>query len=201
MPKLIFIGEEFSGRVYDLILEKTTVGRSDHNTLVIRDGSVSHTHCEILTHGPEVIVRDLDSANGTFVDGVRLDKQGQVKSGQVVRFGAVEARLDLEPPTSDESATDMTAVHAMSRAMRDQRRAQKNPKPADPSMRLEPDGLNTGSGDEIAVLPREPIREEKPVPELSVSPPAKSSKTTVVVFTAVLVLAIAALIWWILGGH
>ena len=89
MPKLIFIDKNFSGQVYELVLEKTTVGRSDQNTLVIHDNSLSAAHCEILVNGPEVIVRDLNSRNGTFVDGSRLNKQSGVRSGQTVRFGSV----------------------------------------------------------------------------------------------------------------
>src|SRR5947207_14315734 len=96
MAKLVFIDKNFSGKVYELMLEKTTVGRGDQNTLVIRDNSLSSRHCEILMNGPEIIVRDLDSLNGTFVDGIRLNKQSQAKSGQTVRFGNVEARLELE---------------------------------------------------------------------------------------------------------
>src|SRR5260370_20998316 len=99
MAKLIFTDPNFSGKVYELMLEKTTVGRGDHNTLVIRDKSLSSSHCEILTNGPEVIVRDLDSSNGTFVNGARLNKQRQVKSGQTVRFGSLEAPLELDPGT------------------------------------------------------------------------------------------------------
>src|SRR5207248_921790 len=86
MAKLIFTDPNFSGRAYELALEKTTVGRGEQNTLVIRDNSVSLAHCEILMHGSEIIVRDLDSSNGTFVQGIRLNKQSQVKSGQTVRF-------------------------------------------------------------------------------------------------------------------
>src|SRR5437588_10927892 len=95
MAKLIFLDDTFSGRAYELMLEKTTVGRGDQNTLVIRDGSLSATHCEILMNGSEIIVRDLDSLNGTFVDGAKLNKQSQLKSGQTVRFGSVAARLGL----------------------------------------------------------------------------------------------------------
>src|SRR2546428_13236852 len=84
MAKLIFIDQRFAGRVYELVLEKTTVGRGDQNTLTIRDRSLSASHCEILTYGSEVIVRDLNSRNGTFVQGVRLNQQSQVKSGQTV---------------------------------------------------------------------------------------------------------------------
>src|SRR4051794_35895657 len=110
MAKLVFTDKNFSGRTYELVLEKTTVGRGDQNTLVIRDGSLSAMHCEILMHGSEIIIRDLDSRNGTFVDGVRLNKQSQAKSGQAVRFGSVEARLELEPGQSENDTAEITAV-------------------------------------------------------------------------------------------
>ena len=63
MAKLIFLGEKFAGRVYEFAVEKTTVGRGDHNTLTIHHPSVSYSHCEILDYGTEVIVRDLGSSN------------------------------------------------------------------------------------------------------------------------------------------
>ena len=62
MARLVFIGENLKGRVYDLVVDQTTVGRDEPNTLVIRDDSVSTRHCEILVYGTEVIVRDLGSA-------------------------------------------------------------------------------------------------------------------------------------------
>lgn len=138
MAKLIFIGEHFAGRVYELTLEKTTVGRGHGNILVIHNPSVSIMHCEILVHGPEVIVRDLGSANGTFVNRMRLHhQQFQLKSGQVVRFGPVEARLELDPSDDDFGASDITAVHEHTRVLRDQRREENHPKAADPSMMLD----------------------------------------------------------------
>ena len=126
MAKLVFIGENLKGRVFELVLEQTTVGRDESNTLVIRDDSISTHHCEILVWGLEVIVRDLGSTNGTFVDGLRLhDQQCQVKSGQIVQFGSVPARLEIEGPCSTGSATDVTAVYELSRLARDQQKKRK----------------------------------------------------------------------------
>ncbi len=114
MAKLIFTNQDHAGRAYELTLEKTTVGRGDQNTLAIADGSLSAVHCEILVNGPEVIVRDLGSRNGTFVNGAKLvNQQSQLKSGQTVRFGAVEARLELDSPPAEDTASDITAIHTM----------------------------------------------------------------------------------------
>ena len=126
MAKLIFLGEKFAGRVYEFAIEKTTVGRGDHNTLTIQDPSVSHSHCEILVYGTEVIVRDLGSSNGTVVDGKRLqkDQQHPLESGQVVRFGLIEARLDLSVEADSDTVTGWTAMHSHVRHLSDK------PKPA-----------------------------------------------------------------------
>src|SRR5690349_13771912 len=131
MAKLIFIDREFSGQAYELIIEKTTVGRADHNTLVLRHDTVSSQHCEILANGPEVIVRDLGSRNGTFVNGARFQGQRQVKSGQTIRFGNVEARLEIELDSSYDPDTSETAVHLHQKLMRGANKERKpTPQPA-----------------------------------------------------------------------
>lgn len=116
MAKLIFLTPEFAGRVHELAEGTTTVGRSSDNLLVLSDPSVSAGHGEILVHGPEVIVRDLGSRNGTVVEGRRLvHGQTQVLSGQVVRFGRVEVRLELDPPAWTDPETAVTAFHLLDR--------------------------------------------------------------------------------------
>jgi predicted component of type VI protein secretion system len=118
MAKLIFSGDKFPGRVYELALAKTTVGRGDQNTLVLHDPSVSHTHCEIHVFGDEVIVRDLGSKNGTFAKGVRLHKQQRpLQHGDIVKFGDVAARLELDQPS--DTVTDFTAVHDYAQYLRE----------------------------------------------------------------------------------
>ena len=138
MAKLIFIDKNFSGQVYELVLERTTVGRGEQNTLVIPDNSLSATHCEILVNASEVIVRDLNSRNGTFVNGVRLkNQQSELRQGQTVRFGSVEARLDLELVYDNGPASEPSGSYAHDRFIREQeRRAQERPKPTNASKHL-----------------------------------------------------------------
>jgi predicted component of type VI protein secretion system len=139
MAKLIFIDNNFIGQVYELVLEKTTVGRCAQNTLVIRDDSLSSVHCEILVNGPEVIVRDLDSGNGTFVNGVRIkNEQCQLKHGQKVRFGSVEARLELEPAFDDESISEISAIYSHRRALGALSQAPQRTQPTNASKHIEP---------------------------------------------------------------
>ncbi len=200
MPKLIFVGEPFAGRIYDLMVEKTTVGRGDQNTLVLHHGSVSQTHGEIIWNGPEVIVHDLGSANGTFIDGKRIAKQAPVNSGQIVRFGSVEARLELDPPRRSDDTTFETAVFEMRQVQSDQRREKNNPKPGSPAMTLD-SGSGSDAGDHTSILTR-PL---EPLPPLAQVEPARARKSGLsgpvkLTVVGVAVVLIVLLCWVILKG-
>ena len=202
MTKLIFTDQNHAGRVYELTLEKTTVGRSDQNTLSIPDASLSAQHCEILVNGPEVIVRDLGSRNGTFVNGTRLtNQQSQLKSGQTVRFGSVEARLELDGhgEASDDTASEMTAVHAMGRIMREQKKERENPRPADASMKLasaDPSVIE----DHTVTVQAQPKAKEPPAPTVQLPAENPSAKTSMIPVLVIAVLALGLIVllwlWW-----
>ncbi len=84
-----------TGHRQELTAEKTTIGRVDDNTFPIVEASVSSHHCEILLRGSEVVVRDLNSTNGTFISGEKITER-TLKPGQILRLGQVELRLEAE---------------------------------------------------------------------------------------------------------
>jgi predicted component of type VI protein secretion system len=61
-------------------------------------------------YGSEVIVRERGSKNGTFVNGVRVEAQSGIRHGESVRFGKVEARVEISDSESDLS-TAATAFY------------------------------------------------------------------------------------------
>ena len=201
MAKLIFIGEKFNGRVYEFAGEKTTVGRGDHNTLTIHDSSVSHSHAEVLVYGTEVIVRDLGSSNGTYVNGVRLQaQQRSLLAGQIVEFGSVLALLELESPSASDTATDITAMHSYVRHLRDEPEASK--KPASASMTLDA-GMPSATTDHTLMVPRPPLAEAtapSPTPDKANKPGTASNITVTVLIVAVVALGLAVLLWLAFGG-
>ena len=93
MPRLVLLSEGFAGRTYDLKVDRTTVGRVSDNAFEIPEASVSSHHAEILLKGNEVVVRDLDSTNGTFINGERIT-EAVLQPGQTLRFGTIELKLD-----------------------------------------------------------------------------------------------------------
>ena len=205
MANLIFTNQNHAGRTYELTLGRTTVGRGDQNILVISDASLSAQHCEILVNGAEVIVRDLGSRNGTFVNGVKLtNQQSQLRSGQTVRFGSVEARLELngQGGASDDTSSEMTAVHAMGRIMRDARREREKPKPEDPSMKLD-SSAPSGDGDQtvtsIPATPRVPSAAPARPEPVAAREPETPSRTKAIVIAIAIAAGLVVLLWWWLG--
>src|SRR6266566_4681547 len=82
------------------------LGRNEQNDLPINDPTVSGFHCEIAFEQDTVIVRDLGSTNGTFINSVPI-RQAILEPGQTLRLGRVELFFpaDAPPPTTTVSGS------------------------------------------------------------------------------------------------
>jgi predicted component of type VI protein secretion system len=94
MARLVILSEGFTGKACELTVDKTTIGRVDDNTFPIPEGSVSSHHCEVLLRGGDIVIHDLNSTNGTFVNGHQVSGEAVLKPGQILRLGQVEMRLE-----------------------------------------------------------------------------------------------------------
>jgi predicted component of type VI protein secretion system len=112
MARLVILSEGLTGKAHELAVEKTTIGRVDDNTFPIPEGSVSSHHCEVLVRGAEVIIRDLSSTNGTFINGHQITGEAPIKPGQILRLGQVELRLEETGPqkAAPKKLPDQTMV-------------------------------------------------------------------------------------------
>jgi pSer/pThr/pTyr-binding forkhead associated (FHA) protein len=95
MAKLVVLNAGLSGRSHELTVDKTTIGRVDDNTFQIAEASVSSHHCEVFVRGTDVVVKDLNSTNGTFLNGEKVSEV-VLKPGQTLRLGQVELRLETD---------------------------------------------------------------------------------------------------------
>src|SRR5437870_209879 len=68
-PKLVAIAGPLKGSVIPLTDAETIIGRDPANAVSIHDPLVSRRHCSIRGRGVAMEVSDLDSLNGTFVNG------------------------------------------------------------------------------------------------------------------------------------
>ena len=71
------------------------IGRADYNDLVVPDPSVSTSHAKLQRREGVWVLTDLDSTNGTFVDGDRVRGEAPLAPGASVQFGDVQ--LVFEP--------------------------------------------------------------------------------------------------------
>jgi pSer/pThr/pTyr-binding forkhead associated (FHA) protein len=83
----VFLSEE-NPTSHELIEDKITVGRLADNSISIVDDSVSSHHAELYVDGDNVRLQDLDSTNGTFVNGERVG-EAILRHGDEVRFGSI----------------------------------------------------------------------------------------------------------------
>lgn len=80
---------------HELTEEVATIGRSPENTIHIVDPSVSGRHAQLQIAGDSYELRDLDSTNGTRVNGEAITT-APLRPGDVIRFGKVEACFECE---------------------------------------------------------------------------------------------------------
>ena len=83
------------GEPYRFALEKEviTIGRSKKNDLVLADQWLSRIHAEIRRDSSRHFIRDLDSRNGTYVNGMRLSQRVPLQNGDVVTLGDQQIRF------------------------------------------------------------------------------------------------------------
>jgi pSer/pThr/pTyr-binding forkhead associated (FHA) protein len=93
MAKLVILTQGLTGRAHELSVDRTTIGRVDDNLFQIAEASVSSHHCEVHLRGNEVLIRDLNSTNGTFINNEKI-AESVLKPGQTLRLGNVELKLE-----------------------------------------------------------------------------------------------------------
>jgi DNA-binding NtrC family response regulator len=82
-----------SSRSVESSSDRCSIGLHPSNDMNLEDPTVSRFHCEILMDDAGARVRDLDSRNGTIVDGVTV-KEAFLRSGSLLSVGRVTVRFD-----------------------------------------------------------------------------------------------------------
>ena len=119
--RLTLVEGEGPSRPFTSTGQPASIGSHPSNHLVVKDPTVSRFHCEMACAPEGVKVRDLDSRNGTFIDGVRI-KEAFIAPGSVLRLGRVALRFEVSTKTSPPAASDKTQFGSLvgtSAAMRE----------------------------------------------------------------------------------
>jgi pSer/pThr/pTyr-binding forkhead associated (FHA) protein len=91
--RLVITGGAKEGVEVPLTGEELTIGRASESGLVIRDDYTSTYHARLLHWAEGWVVQDLDSTNGTFLDGKRVTVPTQIPLGSTVKIGTTSFEL------------------------------------------------------------------------------------------------------------
>ncbi|MBP5247441.1 MAG: GGDEF domain-containing protein [Fibrobacter sp.] len=102
-PHLIVLYPQTSFRQIPLMRGKSVIGRGTEADIRLEDEMISRKHSEISWDGTKITLRDLDSTNGTFVDGVALTTHPKmVFPENRLQIGKMVLKIDFKEP-SDEA--------------------------------------------------------------------------------------------------
>lgn len=85
-----------AGKEIKIPTPKCLIGRGEDCHLRPQSEAVSRRHCEILTTENEVVVRDLNSRNGTYVNEERVGAEAVLLHGDILRVGPLQFELIIE---------------------------------------------------------------------------------------------------------
>lgn len=75
---------------------RVSIGRFSKNQIVLDyDRSVSGRHCEICLDGTTFRIRDLNSRNKTYVDGIQVAGEAEISSGSTIKLGRLELLVEI----------------------------------------------------------------------------------------------------------
>jgi pSer/pThr/pTyr-binding forkhead associated (FHA) protein len=98
--KLKILKGPSQGKEVKIPSPKCLIGREEGCHLRAQSDAVSRRHCVIIISENEVVVRDLNSRNGTFVNGLRVTEEVVLLSGDTLRVGPLEFEVLAEQTAS-----------------------------------------------------------------------------------------------------
>lgn len=92
-PKLTISRPDLAPIIYELVQEYTHVGRAAGNEIALPYPSISNRHCIFIHSGPDIVLRDLNSSNGTYVNG-EIISEVILRPGDSIQTGTVTMRFE-----------------------------------------------------------------------------------------------------------
>ncbi len=109
MEVRLVVGQGRQRKVFELTGPSAVIGRSRGNTVRIPSAEVSRRHCRLRMRDGQVTIEDLDSVNGTFLNGARVVGTEAVGPSDRIEVGpvtfVVEYELSMEPLGLDDQGS------------------------------------------------------------------------------------------------
>lgn len=106
MAKISVIENNVPVNSISLTAGTVSIGRANNNDIRIKNTTVSSYHAKIVTFYNASYIEDLNSTNGTYVNGKRIKKH-TLKAGDIISVGALSLKVEnedgIEPATSQDN--------------------------------------------------------------------------------------------------
>ena len=99
-----------AGKELRIPVPKCLIGRGDDCHIKPQSDAISRKHCVIITTENEVVVRDLNSRNGTFVNGERVGEESVLLTGDQLRVGPLEFEMHIEHTAAKPKRTKVSDI-------------------------------------------------------------------------------------------
>ena len=113
--KIEVTGGQGVGETYEIV-DDVTVGRDDHNAITLRDPGASRHHARVYRSGECYMVEDLQSRNGTAVNGAMITQE-TLKDGDVIQIGSHKLRFSMLEQDGLESIDDFGEQSIVQKSM------------------------------------------------------------------------------------
>jgi predicted component of type VI protein secretion system len=100
--KLRVLAGKSEGKDIPIPVKRFLIGRSQECHLRPKSDAISRNHTMIVVNETGVVARDLNSRNGTFVNGERIDQDHPLKNGDLLRVGKLEFEVVIEQTVADQ---------------------------------------------------------------------------------------------------
>lgn len=91
--KLEILTGKFAGKSFYLQGKGGIIGRQDGNDIVIKEENISRKHAKITFNNGNFFIEDLNSSNGTYINGVRISQIIKINNYDTFKFGSCEGRF------------------------------------------------------------------------------------------------------------
>jgi len=109
VPKIEILTGASTGKSFDII-DEIQVGRNPDLAIRLAEDVISRIHAKIYMRGADVMIEDLRSANGTFVNGQAISEPTKVNALDVIHFGNVTAKIISDAEISASPAKTLINI-------------------------------------------------------------------------------------------
>lgn len=100
-------GGRHAGREISIALPEVLIGRDEKCNIQLDSEDVSRVHCALLISEKEVLLKDQNSSNGTFVNKRRLRGELQLEDGDSVQVGPQLFTVRIETDPGEDGSDEL----------------------------------------------------------------------------------------------